>query len=300
MIKETDKKNHTWKDMCVNTPTIQTINSNILFKYDPSEKNIWIDSLQENTKGVFLILHGLNLKPSKMNTLAHYWSAEGYDVLRGTLSGHFGSKDEMLAVTQLTWRRDVTNLVCLALQKAENKNVPLYFLGYSLGAATFLDTIKSQKTSNPFSKAILLAPAIRVKWYANLTKVVSFFSKKIMIPSENLEDYRSQDGTSSAAYEALHSVIDNIESPFSHLDIPTWIFLDPKDELISESGLADLTKEKELSLWSLHRISKTESSLSKNYYHLIIDPPTLGDKAFKDLASSMKSFIENPALKQTK
>lgn len=286
--------------MCVNTPDIQTINSNILFKYDASEKNIWIDSLQENTKGVFLVLHGLNLKPSKMNTLSHFWSSEGYDVLRGTLSGHFGSKEEMLAVTQLTWRRDVTNLICLAHQKAQQQNVPLYFLGYSLGATTYLDTIKSQKTQNPFSKAILLAPAIRVKWYANLTKIVSFFSNKIMIPSENLEDYRSQDGTSTAAYEALHSIIDNIETPYTHLNIPTWVFLDPKDELISESGISELTEQEDLTLWSLHRISKSESPLSKNYFHLIIDPPTLGDQAFKDLTHDMKRFVESPSLKQTK
>lgn len=297
-MNKSSQKNHTWKELCVNTPSLNEINSSALFQYESSEKNIWIDSIQEQTKGVFLILHGLNLRPSKMNTLAHYWSSQGYDVLRGTLSGHFGSKDEMLAVTQTTWRRDVTNLICQSFNKANQKNRPLYFLGYSLGAASLLDTVKSKELPNPFEKMILLAPAIRVKWFANLTKVVSFFSNKIMIPSASLKDYRSQDGTSTAAYTALHKIIDNIEPPYTSLNIPTRIYLDPKDELISKYGLEKLSQNEELNYWNLKFIQKENSPLKENFYHLIIDPPTLGQESFQKMMEDLKRFIETLGLKQ--
>ncbi|TNF27385.1 MAG: hypothetical protein EP319_11710 [Deltaproteobacteria bacterium] len=296
-LNKTPVKNHTWKDLCVNGPRLEEINTNLLFSYDTPEKNMWFESLQKQPKGVFLILHGLNLRPSKMNTLAHYWASQGYEVLRGTLSGHFGSREEMKAVTRMTWHRDVSNLICLSLLKAKSKGVPLYFLGYSLGAAAVLDTLKTQGVQNPFEKMILLAPAIRVKWYANLTKVVSFFSNRVMIPSGNLKEYRSQSGTSTAAYTALHSIINNISSPYTSLNVPTWIYLDPNDELISEKGLLDMTKDSGLNLWSLKKVKKSNSSLSENYHHLIIDPPTLGHESFEKMTIDMKSFIESPSLK---
>ena len=291
-INQNSKKNHSWKELCENSPDLHEINSNERFHYDNAEKNIWINSLQENTKGIFLIVHGLNLKPSKMNTIANYWSSKGYSVLRGTLSGHFGSKEEMLTITQKKWRKDVTNLICESLNESRQNNVPLYFLGYSLGAATLLDTIKSMGFPNPFKKMILLAPAIRIKWFANLTKILSFFSSKIMIPSASLIDYRSQSGTSTAAYTALHKIIENIGPSYSLLNIPTLIYLDPKDELISKYDLEKLSKYEELNNWNLKLIRKEDSPLKKNYHHLIIDPLTLGKKPFQQMMENLRNFIE--------
>ncbi len=296
-INKPVKENSTWNDLCVNGPSLEEINSSVIFKYEKSEMNMWFDSLPKQEKGIMLVLHGLNLKPSKMNSLSHFWSSQGYSVLRGTLSGHFGSEEEMKAVTQLTWRRNVSNLICHAWKRASNANLPLYFLGYSLGAASMIDTLKSQGLPNPFEKMILLAPAIRVKWYANLTKIVSFFSGKIMIPSGNLKDYRSQNGTATAAYSSLHQIIDTIEAPYTSMNVPTWIYLDPDDELISKSGLQELVDHKDLNLWSLKLINKSKTSLDKNYHHLIIDPPTLGAESFNQMSADMKSFIESPSIK---
>lgn len=287
-----------WKNACNSTPSLSSINNNTLFKYDPKELNQWFSSLQENSKGVFLILHGLNLKPSKMNSLSHFWSASGYDVLRGTLSGHFGSKDEMKALTKQTWERDVTHLICHAYQLSIKKNIPLYFTGYSLGAAVAIDKIKNSSLKNPFSKMILLAPAIRVKWFAKLTKFLSFFSSRIMIPSDNLPNYRSLNGTSTAAYKALHNIIDSLGPPYENLNIPTQIFIDKNDELISIPGLESMIDTEELSKWSIKFISKSKTTLKKNHDHLIIDPPTLGKDSWKSLLGNMKNFIESPSLEQ--
>jgi esterase/lipase len=279
------------------TPSLKQFNHHQLFKYDPKELSQWMAPIIENRqqeKGVILIAHGLNLRPSKMNTLAHSFSAHGYHILRLSLSGHRGNLNEMKLVNRNIWLSEMKAHYCLALKKSKILGLPLYFLGYSLGAAVLLDLLKSRDLKNNFQKIITISPAIRVHWYTHLPKLLAFFSKEIVIPSFNNKQYRMHKGTTTAAYEALHTIIDNFDYPHKRkLKVPIMVVIDPKDELVSFSQIQSMIKKNKLSNWQITQVNNNESSLDKKYHHLIIDPPSLGKANFIQLQDKMLNFLNH-------
>ena len=279
------------------TPSLTQFNSHQLFKYNSKELSQWmspIDKGKKQEKGVILLAHGLNLRPSKMNTLAHSFSSHGYHILRLSLSGHRGNINEMKLVSRNIWLSEMKAHYCLALEKSQQLGLPLYFIGYSLGAAVLLDLLKSRDLKNNFQKIITIAPAIRVHWYTRLPKFLAFFSKKIVIPSLNNEQYRMHKGTTTAAYEALHDIIDKFEYPHGKkLQVPIMVVIDPKDELVSLSKIQSMIKKNDLAHWEIVEVNNDASLLAKKYHHLIIDPPTLGKVNFSQLEIRMLNFLKH-------
>jgi hypothetical protein len=73
--------------------------------------------------------------------------------------------------------------------------------------------------------------------------------------------------------------------------VPTLIFIDPKDELISYRKLkkAELKDE-----WGLCQVVELDSDLSYrsgNYHHLILDEATMGEKNWTMVVKTMKRFL---------
>ena len=84
-------------------PKLDDFNNHQLFNYDMTEVSKWMHPLsdnQEDVKGVILLAHGLNLRPSKMNSLGHTFSRHGFYSLRVSLAGHRGNLNEMKLVTR--------------------------------------------------------------------------------------------------------------------------------------------------------------------------------------------------------
>ncbi len=247
-----------------------------------------------DSKGIILLAHGLNLRPSKMNTLAHSFSRHGYHSLRGSLSGHRGNLNEMKLVTRNIWLSEMKAHYCLALEKSQKLGLPLYFVGYSLGAAVLLDLLKNRDLKNSFQKIIVIAPAIRVHWYTRFPKILAFFSRKIVIPSLNNKDYRMHKGTTTAAYESLHKIIDSFDYPHKKkLKVPILMVIDPDDELVSLDKIKTMIEKNKLLNWEIFTVSNDGAKVKKKYHHLIIDPPTLGELNFNRLESRMLRFLNH-------
>jgi esterase/lipase len=278
-------------------PKLEQFNNHQLFKYSKTELSQWMDPLSENMgdqKGVILLAHGLNLKPSKMNSLAHSFSRHGYFSLRVSLSGHRGNLSEMKLVNRNLWLSEMKAHYCMALEKSQQLGLPLYFIGYSLGAAVLLDLLKSRDLKNNFQKMVVIAPAIRVHWYTRFPKLLAFFSRKIVIPSLNNEDYRMHKGTTTAAYEALHKIIDKFDTPHKKkLKNPILVIIDPDDELVSLSKIETMIEENKLDNWDIFKVSNDKASVAKKYHHLIIDPPTMGEVNFSQMESRILKFLNH-------
>ncbi len=255
--------------------SLADLNSHKTYKYQRGEVSTWLEPAS-STKAVALVAHGLNLKPSKMNALAKVLTSHDVEVLRVSLAGHRGSKREGLFTTHRIWRNEFQAHYCLAMKKAASLKVPLYFLGFSLGALTGVDFLNTQN-SHTVEKMILISPATDVHWYSKIPGNLGWIGGRISLPSKNIKSYRSQPSTSLASYRAMKESQDSLKDiNLTSLNIPTLIFVDPDDELVSLKKINKRIKNQRIDLWQTKSISNKGSTLKKTYHHLVVDKPSMG------------------------
>ena len=272
------------------------------YKYDLTELNQWFSS-QRPYKGVSLLLHGLNNKPSTMNPLALHLSTLGHATLRGSLRGHRGSLKEGQNVTVSQWREDVDLLYCLALLKSQYLKVPLNISCYSMGCLLFLDLfkrIKSLKQDNMVERAIFISPAIKVRpelsWLSHLFKMLP---SDWMIPSSNIKLYRSQNGTSVSSYKAFFELLDENHSidflgPKSFGLPKILTLLNPKDELVDAKSIIKLFRKmpKEQTWVKLIEIENKNATTIKHINHLLLDEDSLGRLKWQEWKEHISLFLK--------
>ncbi len=252
-------------------------------KFQISEKTKWFKA-KEKPVGIILLIHGLNLRPSKMDSMAIHFQQSGYDVLRAALIGHRGSLQEQEEVTVKQWLTQMELHTCFLVQRSERlRGVPLYNASYSLGSLLTM-AWQSKSKSSFFKAQLFLAPALFTHWYSNLTKALFFLNGSFGIPSKNLENYRSQSSTSLAAYRAMHK-LRGLVNPIDKkiLNINTLVFINPKDELVSLKNLESFKEEYQFTNWKIFKIKNPAPPIKESPKHLIIDPPTLGEYYWKML-----------------
>ena len=110
--------------------------------FPPTE---YYPSLRSNVKAVVLIVHGLNLKPSKMSDLGTFLQESDFEVYTANLSGHRGSFDDHKIVTRAIWLEDFYGAYKIASARASELKIPIYFLGFSHGAVLGLDALLSKE-----------------------------------------------------------------------------------------------------------------------------------------------------------
>ena len=97
-------------------------------------------------RGVALVVHGLNLRPERMEFLIGRLNRAGIEVLNVSLQGHGDNYvrsetverkearlDSFRKVTYRLWSSELYNAYRKARQRAQQKKVPLFLAGYSLG-----------------------------------------------------------------------------------------------------------------------------------------------------------------------
>ena len=144
------------------------------------EDTIWV-APRSMPGAVAVVVHGLNLKPSRMNAIVSELNKKNILVLRVSLTGHRGDLKEFKLVERSDWLNDLLHAHRIASQKAESSGVPLYYVGYSLGCPVVLDLMASNKEIT-FDKAVYFAPAIALRRYTHLIKTGNIFGKIAVIP----------------------------------------------------------------------------------------------------------------------
>lgn len=279
-----------WPKECQANIDLKEVNTSDYLN-DVPDKELSIHKMHSNPKFVAIVVHGLNLKPSRMTALEDLLQSNGAEILRVALLGHRGSLEEQKQVTWNQWLDQFHDHYCFAKERAKKLNIPLINLSYSLGALVSLGHIHNQEKW-PYEKLIMIAPAAWIHWYGKIPGWFSFLGGGIGLPSKNLVEYRSQNTTSLAAYESMdhgRSEVENLTSRF--LKRPTLIAIDPDDELVSLKKIKKFIKQDESSSWKVLELSNKKTRLKKSYHHLIIDEDSMGPKSWKTFSKELSSFL---------
>jgi esterase/lipase len=256
----------------------------------------WIQSIHPDiSKGVALVIHGLNLKPDKMDSIITLLTHFDIDVLRLSLSGHgknyhriahINERDARMetfkSVSYDLWIRETSQAYDFAEKMSREKHVPLFLVGYSLGGLLGIDLLAAFSAAY-FNRMVLLAPALCIHTSYYAVKFLLPFPK-LVIPSLSSASYRANFGTPVAAYHALFETIENLrQNMIPKLNIPTIMIIDPKDEFVPYAGLERIMKSRGFNQWELHLLKKIEKDAKKKLHHLIIDESTVGRNSWNKM-----------------
>lgn len=243
------------------------------------------------TKAVTVLVHGLNNQPAKMSELKDVLLGEGRTVVLVGLTGHVQDPEAFAHVRFDDWREDVRRAYAKAKGIADSLNVPVELVAYSLGGLVNVNLLL--RADLTYDRVVLLAPAISVKSMVKSVKLLEFLDDSFMIPSANHPSYRASSGTTLAAYRALFfGLYDNdMYDDWSRANVPTLVLVDPKDELVSASGLRELMGRYSLDQWRLEQIDASGTELDPSYRHLIITEESVGKPTWRDMIGQIVSHL---------
>ena len=252
---------------------------------------------KNNTKlnGVALVIHGLNSRPDKMESIIARMNEVGVDCLNLSLRGHGENYSDLSHAESADARMETFKSVTYPMWKTEAYQAyqrverisklyatPLFFVGFSMGGLLGVDLLSSNPTVQ-FDKMVLFAPAIKMHKRNSLLKILSPFPR-IVVPSIAHKSYLTNDGTSIAAYNALFEMYAHLENNLdSKINIPTVVFIDEQDELISFSGLQNMVRDQNLDQWKIHPVKKDKTATEVKMHHLIIDEASVGNNMWQEM-----------------
>lgn len=258
---------------------------------------------QGKLKGVALVIHGLNLRPDRMQPIISELTGSGIDVLGLSLRGHgenythskgIGEDQARLEafknVSYQLWLNEAFLAYLQLKEKGEEKGVPLFLTAFSLGGLIGLELFASHKDVR-FDKQILFAPAIRLNASTYIERIFSPFPH-LVIPSMAPNTYlANKKGTPIAAYNALFDSLDQFNNNAGQkLNIPTLVFIDKQDEFIPLKKLKKLVVEKKWTQWQFYIVEKDKTAREDSFYHHIIDASSTGKTIWQDM---MKALINH-------
>lgn len=242
-------------------------------------------------KAVTLVTHGLNVKPDAMLQLVHFLTGYGSDVYLVCLAGH-NSNCNIREATGERWHSEMMTGYQVAHYAALKHSVPLYFLGYSLGALLGQSMLGLSQNCPGFSKQVLLAPAIAIRRRAYLLKLLFPFGKNRMLHSYSPKEHRVNKAIPLHIYATLfteeHKVI---KAACTGLNKPTLVFIDPKDELISHKKLVQMVQQFQLSNYQIIALDSSMKDRKSKFHHLILSEASMGVQNWQMVTSQMKSFL---------
>jgi len=256
----------------------------------------WIKSIHpDRINGVALVIHGLNLQPEKMESIISLLTHSCIDVLNLSLRGHGknyiqkanvdGSNARMEAFKTVSyeyWIKEAHRAYGIAGKRSLEKQVPLFLIGFSLGGLMGA-TLFASYPDVYFNRMVLLAPALHIYKIYYLAKLLTPFPR-LVIPSFFIKSYCSNRGTPMAGYIALLEGIEHFNKNMTpKLNVPTIIFLNKQDELVSYRRLKRIIKIGGLHQWKLCPVEKNTTGAKEKMHHLIIDESSIGKDAWNEM-----------------
>ena len=259
---------------------------------DGGREGFWIGE-RRAPKGLVLVAHGLNLRPSKMRAIAEVICQEstGYACRILSLPGHEESgPSRMKQVDAASWKSAIRDEVARVATLSRELHVPAYFIGYSLGGLMGEWAIQ-QQDERVFEKVALIAPAIATR---TLARSVAYLPLpgSVTLGSWNHPDYRANPGTSLAAYRAMFRVMGEFRSAdLRKIDVPTLVFLNREDELVSDRKTERWIDRSGLRNWQVVIVPRLRPSIRPAYDHLMVDEAGMGAEAWQLLSTRLREFL---------
>jgi esterase/lipase len=271
-----------------------------LYTENENELPQYWETTASNPRGLVIVAHGLNVKPSKMGapsaegTLVKLLLDSGYHVYRVTLKGHGGPLEDMQNVTRSDWIHDAYSQYCQAKIIAERSRLPLYLLGFSLGALVY-EVLMNEETAIPvqFEKAILFSPAVTIRPAAKTVLWLRpFTTDKSIIRSASPKEYRAQTGASMAAYKAVFNLEESLRAAsFRNCNVNTIVFIDKNDEMASVVILRERISQYELTNWRVYEVTNTGAVIRPRYHHLLIDNKCVSESTWHYISETILNFL---------
>jgi alpha-beta hydrolase superfamily lysophospholipase len=264
----------------------------------------WYESQStDTTRGVALVIHGLNLRPSKMESIINILTDSGIDALNLSLRGHGENYDRhahkdpararlaaFKSVSYGLWMDEICAAYYAARNRSADKQAPLFFIGFSLGGLMGADLLVSSPDIH-FDRMVLFAPAIKMHLRNYMIRVLSPFPR-LTIPSFTLASYQSNDGTPMAGYNALFDSLNSFAGNTGpNANVPTLVFIDQKDEIVSYNRLKQMVQDENLDQWQFYIVQKESSKEPAKIHHLIIDAASTGENVWKDMMQAMINHL---------
>lgn len=256
----------------------------------------WRPSPYRPARAVAMVVHGLNLKPSRMSAIEDTLRNDGIDVLRVRLAGHNNNINIFKMVTAEMWERDILRSYCIADERADRYQLPLYYVGYSLGGVMGV-AAPSKFSHVRFDKMVLFAPALSIRRTPFILRILNTLNPLTIIP--NL--FNRNNGAASAigvpvtAYLATFKIADFVskQTRRNAINVPTLVFYDLRDELISPSGIRGFVSGYRLDKWKLYEVHKRPFSWQSMFHHMMIDPGAVGRARWQQMTAAMLELLDH-------
>jgi alpha-beta hydrolase superfamily lysophospholipase len=234
----------------------------------------------------------------------------GIDALNLSLRGHGQNYDHhahsdpararlaaFKSVSYQLWMDEVCSAYAAARNRSDKKNVPLFLIGYSLGGLLGADLLITDPGVQ-FDKMVLFAPAVKMHLRNYLIRALSPFPR-LTIPSFALASYQSSDGTPMAGdgtpmagYNALFDSLNNVAGNIGpKINVPTLVFIDPEDEIVSYSRQKQMVQDNNLDQWQFYIVQKGGTEEPAKIHHLIIDAPSTGESVWRKMMEAMVNHL---------
>ena len=255
-------------------------------------------------KGVALVIHGLNLRPGRMQPVISELTESGIDVLGLSLRGHGDNfsrskgldedqakLESFKSVSYQLWKNEAYLAYLQLKARGAEKEAPLFLTAFSLGGLIGLELFASNADVQ-FDKLILFAPAIRLRAVIYLERVLSPFPR-LVIPSMAPETYlANKKGTPIAAYNALFEGLNRFDKHAGpQLNVPTLVFIDEQDEFIPPGKLKKLVAEKKWTQWRFYIVEKDKTAEDDRFNHHIIDASSTGKTVWQDMMKAVETHL---------
>ena len=284
--------------------------NNIINNLSEERSMRWLDhNPQVVLKGVALVIHGLNLRPDKMQPIISKLTESGMDVLQLSLRGHGENYDHrngidpdkarlqsFKSVSHQLWANEAYLAYYQLKKRGADRGVPLFLAAFSIGGLIGLDLL-AFNSGVRFDKLLLFAPALRLHAFFYLERVLSPFPS-LVIPSMAPKKYLANPaGTPIAAYNALFDGLNRFNQYAGpKLNVPTLIIIDQQDEFIPLSKLKKLVKDMGWKQWHFFIVEKDQSADEDSFYHHVIDASSTGRTVWRDMMrAAVEHLLEPPS-----
>ena len=246
---------------------------------------------QPTPRGVILVIHGMNNHAGMMDPLIRVVNGCGFVGARLTLAGHDCIPSTKFDGSLNCWLDDVQCAYKNIVERYPNAKVS--GLGFSLGGALLVASV-DQNTAIRFEKLILLAPAIRLRWYLRLLQPFCFLARfKYSVPNFVPAAYRTYRFSPVTSYASTSDVVKGVtclKNPDRFSATKVLLAMSPKDGLLHLSGMPNWLRTNHLAGWELE-VLDARPEISKTLNHLVVDQPTLGASEWQKLTKIIKQFL---------
>ncbi len=253
----------------------------------------FLQAESSSPRGVFVVVHGLNLNPEVMEPLSQHLRSLGFHVYRVVLSGHRERAESEEPFTEAAWQADLDE--AYAAVRSHYPELPLYVLGYSLGGLLSADFVLRHSDA-PVQKMILIAPALSLRTVDEAAGVLTWLpAMTVEVPNVAPREYRRFSTTPLFWYQNTLSLYADAkwDEGLSKLaSVETLVFVNPRDELVSWKGTQSWIASYELkSGWTVE-VVRPRSKAIKTFEHLMIDEQSLGEEVWGQMKERIARFLE--------